>query len=112
MFMSTLGKHGLREMAEQSYHKAHYLADRIAALEGYALKFDGPFFNEFCVRCPRPVTEIVEAAKRRGILAGVAAHGRRMGRIGDPADLLIAVTEKRTRAEMDALVDVLQDQGP
>ena len=112
MFLSTLGKHGLREMAEQCYHKAHYLADRIAELDGYSLAFDGPFFCEFCVRCPRPVTEIVEAAKRCGILAGVAPHGRRMGRMGEPNDLLIAVTEKRTRAELDALVDVLREQGP
>ena len=111
MFLSTLGKRGLGEMAEQCYHKAHYLARRIAELDGYALKFDGPFFCEFCVTCPRPVTEVIEAAKRQGILAGVAPHGRRMGRIGEPNDLLIAVTEKRTRAEMDALVEVLQEQA-
>lgn len=107
MFMTALGKEGLKEMAEQCYHKAHYLADAIAALDGYALKYDGPFFNEFCVTCPKEVTEVIEAAKRRGILAGVAPHGRRMGRIGDPNDLLIAVTEKRTKQEMDALVEVL-----
>ena len=108
MFMTALGTAGIREMAEQCYHKAHYLADRIASLEGYGLRFDGPFFNEFCVSCPRPVTEIIEAAKRRRILAGVAPHGRRLGRLGEPNDLLVAVTEKRTRAEMDALVEVLQ----
>ncbi len=107
MFMTTLGSAGLREMAEHCYHKAHYLAERIGNLKGYSLKHDGPFFNEFCVTCPKPVTDIVEAAKRRRILAGVAPHGRRMGRIGDPNDLLIAVTEKRTRPEMDALVEVL-----
>ncbi len=109
IFMSALGKHGLREMAAQCFHKAHYLADRIAALDGYALKFDGPFFCEFCVTCPRPATEVVEAAKRRRILAGVAPGGRRMGRIGGPNDLLVAVTEKRTRHEMDAFVDVLRE---
>ena len=108
MFMTALGTEGLREMAEQCYHKAHYLADRIAGLPGYGLKFEGPFFNEFCVRCPRPVTEVIEAAKRRRILAGVAPHGRRLGQIGEPNDLLIAVTEKRTRAEMDAMVEVLK----
>ena len=108
MFMTTLGTESLREMAEQCYHKAHYLADRIASLPGYDLKFEGPFFNEFCVRCPRPVTEVIEAAKRRRILAGVAPHGRRLRQIGEANDLLIAVTEKRTRAEMDALVDVLK----
>ena len=111
MYMTTLGKEGLRETAQQCYHKAHYLAGRIAELDGYRLKFDGPFFNEFCVTGPKPVTEIIEAAKRRRILAGIAPHGRRMGRIGDPNDLLIAVTEKRTKHEMDALVDVLQEVG-
>jgi len=111
MYMTTLGKEGLRETAQQCYHKAHYLAGRIAELEGYGMKFDGPFFNEFCVTCPKPVTEIIEAAKRRRILAGIAPHGRRMGRIGEPNDLLIAVTEKRTKHEMDALVDVLQEVG-
>ncbi len=109
IFMSTLGKAGLREMAEQCYHKAHYLAAEIASLDGYELKYDGPFFHEFCVRCPRPVTEVIQAARRRRILAGVAPHGRRMGRIGEPNDLLIAVTEKRTKAEMDALVAVLRE---
>jgi glycine dehydrogenase subunit 1 len=109
--MSAMGREGLREMAEQCWHKAHDLADRIAALDGYSLKFDAPFFNEFCVRCPKPVTEIVEHCKRRGILAGVAPSGRRLDRIGDPEDLLIAVTEKRTRQEMDALVDALEEAG-
>ncbi|MCH8314990.1 MAG: aminomethyl-transferring glycine dehydrogenase subunit GcvPA [Planctomycetes bacterium] len=111
MYMTVLGKEGLRETAQQCYHKAHYLAGRIAELDGYGMKFDGPFFNEFCVTCPKDVTEIIEAAKRRRILAGIAPHGRRMGRIGEPNDLLIAVTEKRTKHEMDALVDVLQEVG-
>lgn len=111
MFMTALGKEGLREVGQQCYHKAHYLAGRIAELDGYAMKFNGPFFNEFCVTCPKEVTQVIEAAKRRGILAGVAPHGRRMGRIGEPNDLLIAVTEKRTKHEMDALVDVLQEVG-
>ncbi|MCH8209737.1 MAG: aminomethyl-transferring glycine dehydrogenase subunit GcvPA [Planctomycetes bacterium] len=111
MYMTTLGKEGLRETAQQCYHKAHYLAGRIAELDGYGMKFDGPFFNEFCVTCPKEVTEIIEAAKRRRILAGIAPHGRRMGRIGEPNDLLIAVTEKRTKHEMDALVGVLQEVG-
>jgi glycine dehydrogenase subunit 1 len=111
MFMTAMGKEGLREMAEHCHHKARYLAARIAELPGYRLKFDGPFFNEFCVTCPKPATEIIQAAKRRGILAGVAPSGRRLGRIGAPEDLLIAVTEKRTRPEMDALVTVLREQA-
>ena len=109
MFLSALGKSGLAEMARQCYHKAHYLAGQIAAIDGYAMKFDGPYFCEFCITCPRPVTEVIEAAKRRRLLAGVAPGGRRMGSIGGPNDLLIAVTEQRTRAEMDALVEVLDE---
>ncbi len=107
MFMSTLGRQGLREMAEQCYHKAHYLADRIASLDGYTLKFDGPFFHEFTITGPVDVTTMVNACKAQGVLPGVAPHGRRMRRIGGPNDLIIAVTEKRTRAEMDLLVDTL-----
>ncbi len=109
MFLSAMGKSGLAEMARQCYHKAHYLAGQIAAIDGYAMKFDGPYFCEFCITCPRPVTEVIEAAKRRRLLAGVAPGGRRMGSIGGPNDLLIAVTEQRTRAEMDALVEVLEE---
>ncbi len=108
MFMSAMGKAGLREMAEQCWHKAHYLADRITSIRGYRLTFEGPFFNEFCVTCPRPATEVIDAARRRRILAGVPAGGERMGSIGGPNDLIIAVTEKRTRAEMDALAAVLE----
>ncbi len=107
MFMTTLGTRGLREMAEQCYHKAHYLADQIVQLPGYSLTFDGPFFNEFCVSCPDDVTKIVEAGKRRGIMVGVASGGRRMGRIGKPDELIVAVTEKRTKKEMDLLVNLL-----
>ncbi len=57
------------------------------------------------------MTEVIEAAKRRGILAGVAPAGRRLAGVGDPHDLLVAVTEKRTKHEMDALVEVLQEQA-
>jgi glycine dehydrogenase subunit 1 len=111
VFMTALGKAGLREMAEQCWQKAHWLAGQISALPGYRLTYEEPFFNEFCVTCPRPATEIVETAKRRRLLAGVAPHGRRMGRIGGPDDLLVAVTEKRSRAEMEALLEVLEAAG-
>jgi glycine dehydrogenase subunit 1 len=109
MFLTVLGKQGLRTMAEQCWHKAHYLAKAIDGVEGYALTYpDAPFFNEFCIECPVEVTGIIETAKRRGILAGVAPAGRRMGKIGTDRQLLIAVTEKRTKSEMDALVEVLE----
>jgi glycine cleavage system pyridoxal-binding protein P len=52
------------------------------------------------------VTQVVEAGKARGMLVGVAAAGRRLQTMGDERDLVIAVTEKRTRHDMDALVDL------
>ncbi|MBC8523755.1 aminomethyl-transferring glycine dehydrogenase subunit GcvPA [PVC group bacterium] len=109
MFMTTLGKAGLSEMASQCWHKAHYLAKQISTLDGWKLKFEGEFFNEFTVVCPVDVTEVVEAGKERGILVGVAAKGRRMQNFSTGNDLIIAVTEKRTRHEMDALVSLFAE---
>ncbi len=54
MHMTALGPVGLREIAEQCWHKAHALAKRIGALKGYSVKYDGEFFNEFVVVCPKP----------------------------------------------------------
>jgi glycine dehydrogenase subunit 1 len=104
MFMTTLGSGGIAEMANQCWHKSHYLANEIAKLDGWELKWDGAFFNEFTVVCPCEVTEVVDFCKSRGVLAGVAASGRRMQGLSSGNELIVAVTEKRTKHEMDALV--------
>ena len=81
---------------------------------------EGPVFREFAVRLPRPAAEVVEALVPEGFLAGVAA-GRFAGQFdGESLDdvLLVAVTEKRTRAELDAFAGALgrvlagEDGGP
>ena len=108
MYMTAMGPEGLRQVALQCYHKAHYLAERIASLPGYALKYpDSPFFHELVVACPRPAREVVRNAEAQGILAGIPLGSERFGGIGDENDLLVAVTEKRTREEMDRLVSEL-----
>ena len=99
-------------MAAQCWHKAHYLAREIADLEGWELTYDGAFFNEFTVTCPLSVTEVVERAKSVGILAGVAAAGRRMRALKEGNELIIAVTEKRTKHEMDALISLFKELTP
>ncbi len=110
MHMSALGPNGLREVAEQCWHKAHFLAKEIEKLNGYTLKFaDKPFFHEFVVTCPKPAGEIIESCKAKGMLAGVDLSHARMSSIGAQNELLIAVTEKRTRQEMDGLVSALQE---
>lgn len=108
MHVSAMGQDGLREVAEQCWHKAHYLAERIGGLPGYSLRHAGEFFNEFVVRCPGPASEIVEAGRKAGIMAGVALGTARVGGMGAENELMIAVTEKRTRAEMDRLVTLLE----
>ena len=112
MFMTSLGSIGMSEMARQCWHKSHYLADAITSLDGWNLKYSGHFFNEFTVECPIPVTEVVEKGKANGILVGVAASGRRMRGLSTSDDLIIAVTEKRTKHEMDALVALFKEMSP
>jgi glycine dehydrogenase subunit 1 len=107
---SMLGKVGLERTARACLCKAHYLARAIDALDGYALAFDAPFFNEFAIRVERGTAARVHAALiEQGILAGLD-----LGRIAaverEPrADLLLlAVTEKHTRRDLDRLVAALE----
>ena len=109
MFMTTLGSEGIAEMSSQCWHKAHYLAEQINSLDGWKLKYSGEFFNEFTVECAVDVTKLVNTGKERGVLVGVAANGRRMQKLSAGNELIIAVTEKRTRHEMDALVSLFKE---
>jgi glycine dehydrogenase subunit 1 len=58
IYLATMGRRGVQEVARQNLQKAHYAASRIAALDGFGLRFTAPFFNEFVVRCPRPATDL------------------------------------------------------
>ncbi|MEX0778461.1 MAG: aminomethyl-transferring glycine dehydrogenase subunit GcvPA [Balneolales bacterium] len=101
IYMALLGKQGIREVAEQSAQKAHYLAQEISNLNGYSLRFDKPFFKEFVVNTPKEPGFIIEALYDKGFLAGLD-----LSRFDDEG-LMIAVTEKRSKTEMDELVSVL-----
>jgi glycine dehydrogenase subunit 1 len=101
VYLSTLGKNGLRQVASLSLQKAHYLADRVASLPGYSVANRAPFFNELVVRCPRPVEEIRAALAAQGILAGYPL-GRDYPDLGDA--LLLCTTEVNTREEIERLV--------
>ncbi|MCL4540482.1 MAG: aminomethyl-transferring glycine dehydrogenase subunit GcvPA, partial [Bacteroidetes bacterium] len=103
IYMSLMGKQGIREVAEQSSAKAHYLAEQIGKIPGFSLKYRQPFFHEFLVSTPVPAEEILSAALKKNILAGVDVETLMAGEKG----LLVAVTEKRTREEMDEFVDFL-----
>lgn len=112
MYMTAMGRTGLREVAEQSWHKAHALAKKIDALDGYrvpALHAGVHFFHEFVVECPKPASDIVRHAKQRGVLAGVPMHSERLFKVGEANELLIAVTEKRSSRDLDTLVQALEE---
>ena len=98
VYLSLLGKQGLREVAELSLQKSHYLSEKITDLPGYSLKYDQPFFREFVVETPVPASGVVEKMLDQGILAGYD-----LSTVGDEG-LLIAVTEKRTKEQLDDFV--------
>jgi glycine dehydrogenase subunit 1 len=106
IYMSLLGKHGMHQVAELCYHKAHYAASRIAKIPGYQLWSQDPFFNEFVVRCPQPVNETVDHLLEHGILGGYTL-GQDYPQLNH--HLLIATTEMNSREEIDTLCDVLEE---
>jgi len=109
MFMNALGPHGLREMAEQCWHKAHYAAKKISEIPGFELKYpEARFFHEFVITAPSPAAQLIERAKEEDLMLGPALDSPQTGGEGGPNDLLVCVTEKRTREEIDALVDFLR----
>ena len=99
--LCTLGKQGLRRMAELCYHKAHYAAGRIAELPGYDLPLDGVFFQEFVVRCPLPPAEVNGRLLELDIIGGYDVSDR------IERGLLLCFSELHTREEIDRLVQAL-----
>jgi glycine dehydrogenase subunit 1 len=104
IYLSLMGKAGLREVAEQCIHKAAYLRGKLRAIDGVELPFDGPVYNEFVVRTGRPATEVLAALAGRNILGGVAL-GTFFPRHQN--DFLVAVTELNTREQMDEYAEAL-----
>jgi glycine dehydrogenase subunit 1 len=106
LYLSLLGKTGLAQVANLNYQKAHYAAAQIAALPGYELCFDAPFFNEFAVRCPISADEVNAHLLEHDILGGFALGETHPGMKNC---LLVAVTEMNTRQEIDQLVEGLAE---
>ena len=104
VYLATVGAAGLRRVAELNVEKAHYLAERVAAVDGLEIPFSGPFFNEFVVRASGRADEVHRRLRDAGFLvespASLGAHG-----IEDA--LRVAVTEKRTREQIDRFVEIL-----
>jgi glycine dehydrogenase subunit 1 len=111
--LAWLGKQGLPELAETCLRRTAYLRERLLALPGVAAYTEGPVVREFAVRLPLPARDLVDALVPRGFLAGVPLGwvAGFMSASDDALDdvLLIAVTEKRTKTEIDAFVDAVAE---
>ena len=95
IYMSVMGKEGVKEAALASYAGAHYLAQQLAATGHFKLTYGGEFFNEFCVDYDGDTDQLLGRLAQQGILGGVKVGGH---------TLMMAVTEKRTKEEIDQLV--------
>ncbi|HEX4609485.1 MAG TPA: aminomethyl-transferring glycine dehydrogenase subunit GcvPA [Urbifossiella sp.] len=105
--LTALGPQGLKETAELCLRKAHYAAAELAKVSGVRLAFDRPFVKEFTVRLAADVPAVLAGLRAAGFLAGLPLGGW----FPDlPDGLAVAVTEKRTKAEIDALAAALRDQ--
>ena len=105
IYLTAMGKEGMREVARQCTAKAHYLAKRILGCRLFGLKFSAPFFNEFLVKTNLPTMGIQEVLEKRGILALFRNPSCNIPK----NTFLVAVTEKRTKEELDFLVETLQE---
>jgi glycine dehydrogenase subunit 1 len=106
VYLSLLGRNGLRQVAELCYHKAHYAAEKIARVPGYSVPSQALFFHEFVVHCPGAVAEINAHLLEHGFLGGYDL-GQDYPALKN--HMLIAVTEMISKDEIDALVDVLAE---
>jgi len=106
IYLSAMGRRGLAQVASMCLDKAHYAAQKLSDLSGFELRFQAPFFKEFVVRTTKGVDRVLAHCRSRGIQAGVPLAPW----YEDLADsFLVAVTEKRTRAEIDAWAKALSE---
>jgi len=105
IYMETMGKKGLQEVAMQNAQKAAYAAKQIATIDGYSLPFSAPRFNEFVVRGSRPAAETLEKLRTENGVIGGLAMSKYYTRHDN--DFLICVTETNTREQIDSLVSAL-----
>jgi glycine dehydrogenase subunit 1 len=103
IYMALLGKQGIEETANLCIQKSHYLADRISQLKDYSIKFSKPFFKEFVVKTPKTPKDIISKLCEKHVFAGID-----LSPVGEDG-LLVAVTEKRSKEEMDIFVSLLRE---
>ena len=102
IYMSLMGKQGVKEAAELSYAGAHYLCDKLLATGKFSLVYDKPFFNEFLVRFNGDMERLVSTCIMNNVFPGICLSDN---------ELLIAVTEKQTKKDIDYFLQLLEIVG-
>jgi glycine dehydrogenase subunit 1 len=109
VFLATVGPRGMRQMALLSHQKARYAAEILTKIPGVRLKFQQPFFREFLLETPRPAKEVLASLADKGINVGPDLARFQMTQVeGWQNCFLVALTEKRTRREIDSLAEALR----
>jgi glycine dehydrogenase subunit 1 len=109
VYLTAMGKTGLRQVAELCYHKAHYAASELAALPDFGVMDQRPFFKEFPVQCPAPVGEVNEYLLNEWGIIGGYDLGQDYPELANT--MLVCVTEMNTREEIEALVEALDSMA-
>ena len=106
IFMAVIGKNGLKAMAQLNLDKAEYAKQVLSKIKGLEVKRSAPTFNEFTIHLHKDASQVVEAMMKKGFAAGFP-----LGRYypGMERYLLVAVTEKRTKEEIDRYAKALQE---
>lgn len=109
IYMETMGRKGLKEVASQNAQKAAYARKQISAIDGYSITFDSPVFNEFVVTAPSNAADLLEKiSDQDSILGGIALT---QYYDGHENDFLVCVTETNTKSEIDRLVVALKSNS-
>ncbi|MEK4973220.1 aminomethyl-transferring glycine dehydrogenase subunit GcvPA [Niallia sp. FSL R7-0648] len=103
--MTALGKHGVKEMAIANIQKAHYAKTKLKEV-GFEIVYEGPSFNEFIIKCNSSISAVNRALLEKGIIGGYDL-GRDFKQLEN--HMLIAVTELRTKEEIDEFVAEMED---
>ena len=108
VYLTTMGKQGLKEVAIQSMQKAHYAFNEIIKLEKYKAVFDKPFFKEFVIECEEPISVINDKLLQSNIIGG---YDLETNYTDHKNALLLCVTEKRTKSEIHQLITAMEGKN-
>ncbi len=109
VYLTTMGRRGIEEVATQCAQKTAYAARRIAELEGFSLPYSAPRFNEFVVRAPIAAAELLNRLANKHNVTGGLALSRYFP--DKPNDILVCCTELNKRDEIDKLIDGLSSSS-